>query len=136
MLLSLFQCLIIRCVYHELKVSRPDKTELAHHTTADCSVMHLTRTHVVINVLLICRFLRVIIVSSFRESAAGQKHVVGIHNDLAVLFKEQSQRLAGAPSNALLAGLFQKAAPRKMKTNVWARLRGQQETLTIKVRFP
>ena len=71
--------------------------------------------------------------SSFRESAAGQKHVVGIHNDLAVLFKEQSQRLAGAPSNALLAGLFQNAAPRKMKTNVWARLRGQQETLTIKV---
>ena len=81
-----------------------------------------------------CRFLKVIIVSSFREEAARQKHVVGIHNDLATLFKELSQTLAGAPSNALLVRLLQEAAPRKMKTNVWARLRGQKEQLTIKVR--
>ena len=71
--------------------------------------------------------------SSFRKAAAGQKHVVGIHNDLAKIFAEFSQNLAGAPSNALLVGLLQQAAPCKMKTNVWARLRGQQEQLTIKV---
>ena len=75
-----------------------------------------------------------IIVSSFREEAAAQKSVVGIHNDLAVLFKELSQNLTGAPSNALLVGLFQRAAPRRMKTNVWARLRGQKEQLTTQVR--
>ena len=79
------------------------------------------------------RFLKGILVSNFREAAAGQKHVVGIHNDLATLFKELSQNLGGAPSNALLVGLMQRAAPRKMKTNVWARLRGQKEQLTIKV---
>lgn len=80
-----------------------------------------------------CRFLKGILVSNFREAAAGQKHVVGIHNDLAKIFAELSQNLAGAPSNALLVGLLQQAAPRKMKTNVWARLRGQKEQLTIKV---
>ena len=80
-----------------------------------------------------CRFLRVIIVSSFREEARGQKQVVGIHHDLAVLFAEASQNLGGAPSNALLAGLFRDASPRKIQTNIWARLRGQQEQLTIKV---
>ena len=74
-----------------------------------------------------------IIVSSFREEAAAQKSVIGIHNDLALLFKELSQSLTGAPSNALLAELFQAAAPHKMKTNIWARLRGQQEQLTIQV---
>ena len=84
--------------------------------------------------LCLCRFLRVIIVSSFREEAAAQTSVVGIHNDLAVLIKEVSQSLAGAPSNALLLGLFKTAAPFKMKTNVWARLRGQKEQLTIQVR--
>ena len=56
-----------------------------------------------------------------------------MHNDLAVLFKELTQNLAGAPSNALLVGLFQEAAPRRFKTNVWARLRGQKEQLTIQV---
>ena len=71
--------------------------------------------------------------SSFREEARGQKQVVGVQHDLAVLFAEASQNLAGAPSNALLAGLFREAAPKKMKTNIWARLRGQQEQLTIKV---
>ncbi len=81
----------------------------------------------------VCRFLRVIIVSSFRQEAAAQKSVIGIHNDLAGLFKELSQNLTGAPGNTLLAELFQRAAPRKMKTNVWARLRGQQEQLTIQV---
>ena len=80
-----------------------------------------------------CRFLKGILVSNFREAAAGQKHVVGIHNDLANIFAELSQNLAGAPSNALLVGLLRQAAPRKMKTNVWARLRGQKEQLTIKV---
>ena len=79
------------------------------------------------------RFLRVIIVSSFREEARGQQQVVGVQHDLAVLFAEASQNLAGAPSNATLLQLFQFAAPRKMKTNIWARLRGQQEQLTIKV---
>ncbi len=73
--------------------------------------------------------------SAFREEAKGQKHVVGVHDDLAVLFKELSQNLTGAPSNALLVELFQKAAPRKLKTNVWARLRGQKEQLTIQVHF-
>ena len=73
--------------------------------------------------------------SSFREEARGQKQVVGIQHDLAVLFAEASQNLAGAPSNALLAGLFCDAAPRKMKTNIWARLRGQQEQVTIKVKM-
>ena len=72
-----------------------------------------------------------IIVSSFREEARGQKQVVGVQHDLAVLFAEASQNIAGAPSNAHLADLFRAAAPRKMKTNVWARLRGQQEQLTI-----
>ena len=80
-----------------------------------------------------CRFLKGILVSNFREAAAGQKHIVGIHNDLAVLFAELSQSLRGAPSNPRLVGLLQRAAPRKMKTNVWARLRGQKEQLTIKV---
>lgn len=70
--------------------------------------------------------------SNFRQAAAGQKHVVGIHNDLATIFAELSQNLTGAPSNALLVGLFRRAAPRKMKTNVWDRLRGQKEQLTIK----
>ena len=79
------------------------------------------------------RFLRVIIVSSFREEARGQKQVVGLQHDLAVLFAEASQNIAGAPSNARLADLFRAAAPRKMRTNVWARLRGQQEQLTIQV---
>ncbi len=69
--------------------------------------------------------------SSFREEAAGQKRVVGIHNDVATLFAELSQNLRGAPSNALMAGLFGQAAPRQMKVNVWARLRGQQGQLTI-----
>lgn len=59
--------------------------------------------------------------------------MVGIHNDLAKIFGELSQNLAGAPSNVLLVGLLRQAAPRKMKTNVWARLRGQKEQLTIKV---
>ena len=59
--------------------------------------------------------------------------MVGIHNDLAKIFAELSQNLAGAPSNVLLVGLLRQAAPRKMKTNVWARLRGQKEQLTIKV---
>ena len=72
--------------------------------------------------------------SSFREEAAKQKHVVGIHNDLATLFQELRQMLRGAPSNALLVGLLQDAAPHRMKTNVWARLRGQQEQLTIQAR--
>ena len=76
-----------------------------------------------------------IIVSSFREEAQGQKQVVGVQHDLAVLFAEASQNIAGAPSNAHLADLFRAAAPRKMKTNVWARLRGQQEQLTIQVAF-
>ncbi len=71
--------------------------------------------------------------SSFREEAKAQSSVVGMHNDLAVLFKELTQNLAGAPSNALLVGLFQEAAPRRLKTNVWARLRGQKEQLTIQV---
>ena len=61
--------------------------------------------------------------------------MVGVHHDLAKLFTETSQVVAGAPSNALLAGLFQDAAPKKMKTNVWARLRGKQEQLTIQVRW-
>ena len=74
-----------------------------------------------------------IVVSSFREEARGQKQVVGVQHDLAVLFAEASQNLAGAPSNATLVQLFQFAAPRQMKTNIWARLRGQQEQLTIKV---
>ena len=80
-----------------------------------------------------CRFLRVIIVSSFREEARGQKKVVGIHHDMARLFGELSQTLRGAPSNALLAGLLRQAAPHQMKVNVWARLRGQQAQLTIQV---
>ena len=80
-----------------------------------------------------CRFLRVIIVSSFKEEANAQKKKIGIHNDLAVLLAELCQNLAGAPSNALLVDLFLRAAPRKKKTNVWARLRGQQEQLTIQV---
>ena len=80
-----------------------------------------------------CRFLRVIIMSSFREEARRQKQVVGVQHDLAVLFAEASQNVTGAPSNARLARLFRDAAPRKKKTNVWARLRGQQEQLTIKV---
>ena len=80
-----------------------------------------------------CRFLRVIIVSSFREEAQGQKQVVGVQHDLAVLFAEASQNIAGAPSNVHLADLFKAAAPRKMKTNIWARLRGQQEQITIQV---
>lgn len=71
--------------------------------------------------------------SSFREEAKAQSSVVGMHNDLAVLFKELTQNLAGAPSNALLLGLFQEAAPRRLKTDVWARLRGQKEQLTIQV---
>ena len=81
----------------------------------------------------LCRFLRGIIVSSFREEAKAQSSVVGMHNDLAVLFKEFTQNLAGAPSNALLVGLFREAAPRRLRTNVWARLRGQKEQLTIQV---
>ena len=80
-----------------------------------------------------CRFLRVIIVSYFREEARGQKQVVGMQHDLAILFAEASQNITGAPSNALLAGLFLEAAPRKKRTNIWARLRGQQEQLTIQV---
>ena len=80
-----------------------------------------------------CRFLKVIIVSSFKEEANAQKKKIGIHNDLAVLLAELCQNLAGAPSNALLVDLFLRAAPRKKKTNVWARLRGQQEQLTIQV---
>lgn len=80
-----------------------------------------------------CRFLRVIIVSSFREEARGQKKVVGIHHDMARLFGELSQNLSGAPSNALLAGMLRQAAPHQMKVNVWARLRGQQAQLTIQV---
>lgn len=74
-----------------------------------------------------------IIVSSFKEEADAQKKKIGIHNDLAVLLAELCQNLAGAPSNALLVDLFLTAAPRKRKTNVWARLRGQQEQLTIQV---
>ena len=58
---------------------------------------------------------------------------MGIHNDLAKIFAELSQNLAGAPSNVLLVGLLRQAAPRQIKTNVWARLRGQKEQLTIKV---
>lgn len=81
----------------------------------------------------VCRFLRVIIVSSFREEAAGQKHMVGIHHDMAALFGELSQNLRGAPSNARTARLFTRAAPFQMKVNVWARLRGQQAQLTIQV---
>ena len=76
-----------------------------------------------------------IVVSSFHEEAKGQKKMVGVHHDLAKVFTEASQVVAGAPSNALLAGLFQDAAPKKMKTNVWARLRGKQEQLTIQVRL-
>lgn len=72
--------------------------------------------------------------SSFRDEARGQKRVVGLHHDLAVLAAEASQILAGAPSNARLAELFTESAPRRMKTNVWARLRGQQEQLTIQVK--
>ena len=71
--------------------------------------------------------------SSFREEARGQKKVVGIHHDMAKLFGELSQNLRGAPSNALLARLMRQAAPRQMKVNVWARLRGQQAQLTIQV---
>ena len=81
-----------------------------------------------------CRFLRVIIVSTFRDEANAQKKKIGIHNDLAVLVAELCQNLTGAPSNALLVDLFLGAAPYKKKTNVWARLRGQQEQLTIQVR--
>jgi len=81
-----------------------------------------------------CRFLRVIIVSSFREEAEGQKRIVGIHHDMATLVAELSQNLRGAPSSALLAELFERAAPRSMKVNIWARLRGQQAQLTIQVR--
>lgn len=73
--------------------------------------------------------------SSFREEAKGQKKVVGIHHDMARLFGELSQNLRGAPSNALLAGLLRQAAPRQMKVNVWARLRGQQAQLTIQVLY-
>ncbi|DBA80580.1 TPA: hypothetical protein ACH3X1_007841 [Trebouxia sp. C0004] len=86
------------------------------------------------SVLILWWFLRGIIVSSFRQEAKAQSSVVGMHNDLAVLFKELTQNLAGAPSNALLVGLFQEAAPRRLKTNVWARLRGQKEQLTIQER--
>ena len=82
-----------------------------------------------------CRFLRVIIVSSFREEANAQKKKIGIHNDLAVLLAELCQNLTGAPSNALLVDLFLRAAPYKKKTNVWARLRGQKEQLTIQVQI-
>ena len=82
----------------------------------------------------LCRFLRVIIVSSFREEAEGQKHIVGIHHDMATLFAELSQNLRGAPSSALLAELFERAAPQSMKVNIWARLRGQQAQLTIQVK--
>ena len=75
-----------------------------------------------------------VIVSSFRAEAKEKKRAAGIQHDLAVIFAEASQvMLAGAPSNAHLAGLFQAAVPRKKKTNVWARLRGQQEQLTIQV---
>ncbi|KAL0024068.1 hypothetical protein WJX79_002467 [Trebouxia sp. C0005] len=86
------------------------------------------------SVLILWWFLRVIIVSSFKEEADAQKKKIGIHNDLAVLLAELCQNLAGAPSNALLVDLFLTAAPRKRKTNVWARLRGQQEQLTIQER--
>ncbi|KAL0024407.1 hypothetical protein WJX79_011128 [Trebouxia sp. C0005] len=86
------------------------------------------------SVLILWWFLRGIIVSSFREEAKAQSSVVGMHNDLAVLFKEFTQNLAGAPSNALLVGLFREAAPRRLRTNVWARLRGQKEQLTIQER--
>ncbi|KAL0020782.1 hypothetical protein WJX79_001465 [Trebouxia sp. C0005] len=79
-------------------------------------------------------FLRVIIVSSLREEAEGQKRIVGIHHDMAKLFAELSQNLRGAPSSALLAKLFEQAAPRSMKVNIWARLRGQQAQLTIQER--
>ena len=71
--------------------------------------------------------------SSFHEEAKGQKQMVGVHHDLSKLLAEASQVLAGAPSNALLAGLLQDAAPKKMKTDIWARLRGKQEQLTIQV---
>ncbi len=52
---------------------------------------------------------------------------------MATLFAELSQNLRGAPSSALLAVLFERAAPRSMKVNIWARLRGQQAQLTIQV---
>lgn len=91
----------------------------------------MTPLRLEIYLVCLCRFLKVIIVSSFREEAARQKHVVGVHHDLATLFAELSQMLAGAPSNALLAGLLQQAAPRGMKTNVWARLGGQQGQLSL-----
>lgn len=80
-----------------------------------------------------CRFLRVIIVASFKEEARGQKQVVGVQHDLAVLGAELGQVIRGAPSNAHVLRVFQNAAPRKMRTDVWARLRGQQEQLTIQV---
>ena len=73
--------------------------------------------------------------STFRDAANAQKKKVGIHNDLAVLLAELCQNLTGAPSNALLVDLFVRAAPHKKKTNVWARLRGQQEQLTIQVQI-
>lgn len=72
--------------------------------------------------------------SSLREEAEGQKRIVGIHHDMAKLFAELSQNLRGAPSSALLAKLFEQAAPRSMKVNIWARLRGQQAQLTIQVK--
>ena len=72
--------------------------------------------------------------SAFRAEAKEKKRAAGVQHDLARIFAEASQvMLAGAPSNARLAGLFQSAVPRKKKTNVWARLRGQQEQLTIQV---
>ena len=52
---------------------------------------------------------------------------------MATLFAELSQNLRGAPSSALLADLCERAAPRSMKVNIWARLRGQQAQLTIQV---
>ena len=71
--------------------------------------------------------------SSFQGEAEGQKRIVGIHHDMATLFAELSQNLRGAPSSALLVELFEQAAPRSMKVNIWARLRGQQAQLTIQV---
>ncbi|KAL0020772.1 hypothetical protein WJX77_012245 [Trebouxia sp. C0004] len=86
------------------------------------------------SIFILWWFLRVIIVSSFREEAEGQKRIVGIHHDMATLFAELSQNLRGAPSSAFLAELFEWAAPRSMKVNIWARLRGQQAQLTIQER--
>ncbi len=54
---------------------------------------------------------------------------------MATLFAELSQKLRGAPSSALLAVLFERAAPRSMKVDIWARLRGQQAQLTIQVQI-